>query len=214
MTPSESGNAEASSPGPHSRILVAVAFDPTGDQALQEGMRLATRASSCELHVVHAVTSYLSGIAAMQETDAQLERAPQLLRERVEQAWQHSVHPAIGHIRPGDPAAVILQVAIDIDADLVVVGSHRRTGVRKLVLGSVAERVLHAAHCPVLVAVPKNYAGDAYSPGIEPPCEQCLVTRRASGNARLWCERHAKPYLQPHLYVPRGEERVSVFPSL
>ena len=208
MTP-EAKLSESTLPS-HAKILAAVAFDATGEQALLQALSLVAEHPSAELHVVHAVTSDLSGIAAMSDTDAQLERAPALLRERIESAWRTRTAKVIAHIRPGNPVETILQVAVDIDADLLVVGSHRLRGIPKLVLGSVAERVLHAAHCPVLVAVPKDYSAQARSPEVEPPCPDCLRTRRETANARFWCERHSKPYLQPHLYIPRTAERASV----
>jgi nucleotide-binding universal stress UspA family protein len=48
-------------------------------------------------------------------------------------------------------AKAILRFASDDDCDLIVMGSHGRTGIERLVLGSVAEEVTHKAHCPVLV---------------------------------------------------------------
>ena len=45
----------------------------------------------------------------------------------------------------------IIQAARDLNADLIVMGSHGRTGVRKLVLGSVAQKVLGESHIPVLI---------------------------------------------------------------
>ncbi|NDC37297.1 MAG: universal stress protein [Proteobacteria bacterium] len=53
-----------------------------------------------------------------------------------------------GEISPADG---ILAIAKDIDADLIVIASHGRSGVRRVLLGSVAERVLRHAPCPVLV---------------------------------------------------------------
>lgn len=52
----------------------------------------------------------------------------------------------------GDPADALLATAAHLAPDLLVVGSHGRTGVRRVVLGSVSERVLREAPCPVLVA--------------------------------------------------------------
>ena len=51
----------------------------------------------------------------------------------------------------GSPAPTILEHAEASNAELLVVGTHGRTGLRRLLLGSVAERVLRAAHLPVLV---------------------------------------------------------------
>jgi universal stress protein A len=50
----------------------------------------------------------------------------------------------------GDPAAEILRLAREASCDLVVMGTHGRTGLRRLLMGSVAERVLRQAPCPVL----------------------------------------------------------------
>jgi nucleotide-binding universal stress UspA family protein len=56
----------------------------------------------------------------------------------------------------------ILELAAEIDADLLVVGTDRHTLLRKFILGSVAESVLREAHCPVLVAMPKDYLTRVY----------------------------------------------------
>ncbi len=50
----------------------------------------------------------------------------------------------------GDPAAAILRVAGELEADLIVMGTHGRTGLDRLLMGSVAEQVLRETDCPVL----------------------------------------------------------------
>lgn len=212
MTSQASASASSTTPRAY-KILVAVAFDPTADSALIEALSLAARTPNSETHIVHAAVDSASGSAAPPATVRQLDHVREQLDERVEAAWkQVGEITVIAHVRPGEPAEVIVQAAIDIDADLIVVGSHRRTGLRKLALGSVAERVLHTAHCPVLVAVTKDYSGTTASPSIAPACTDCLDTRKRSANARFWCERHSKPYLQPHIYVPRDAVRSSIPP--
>ncbi len=54
-------------------------------------------------------------------------------------------------VRLGDPGQVVADLAEELGAELVAIGSHGRTGLTRLVLGSVAERVTRLAHCPVLV---------------------------------------------------------------
>ena len=51
----------------------------------------------------------------------------------------------------GKPPEAIIQIAEERKADLIVLGSHGRTGVERLLMGSVAERVIVLASCPVLV---------------------------------------------------------------
>jgi nucleotide-binding universal stress UspA family protein len=53
-------------------------------------------------------------------------------------------------LKEGDPCAVIVQTAVDVDCDLIVMGTHGRTGLSRAVLGSVAEQVLRRSPCPVL----------------------------------------------------------------
>lgn len=61
------------------------------------------------------------------------------------------VEPVLLH-RHGDPAAVILEVAQSLEADLIVVGAHGRTGIRRFLLGSVSEKLARHAACSVLIA--------------------------------------------------------------
>ncbi len=62
--------------------------------------------------------------------------------------------PVCPSVRAGDPADEIAEAAAELDADLLVMGTHARHGVRRLVLGSVAESVLDGAPCNVLVFPP------------------------------------------------------------
>jgi nucleotide-binding universal stress UspA family protein len=60
------------------------------------------------------------------------------------------------HVRVGTPADEIVALAKELDADLIVVGTHGRRGVRRLLLGSVARAILRHAGCPVLVVRQKQ----------------------------------------------------------
>ena len=55
------------------------------------------------------------------------------------------------HIEFGDPGHRITDYAKEIDANLIVMPSHGRRGLKRMLIGSVAERVIRLAHCPVLV---------------------------------------------------------------
>lgn len=62
----------------------------------------------------------------------------------------------------GDPAERILEMARSLPADLIVMGTHGRTGLERLVVGSVAEHVLRHASCPVLtVKTPQSTGSDS-----------------------------------------------------
>ena len=147
------------------RIVIGVDFEATGDQAIATALRLAREHPNAELHAVHVVK--LGGDRHSAEELAQVSRkmedAAKGLDARVHnvceavfpgEEWDQSVH---FHVRVGDPCAAIHQVAVDYDADLLVVGTHARTGLKKLVLGSVAQKLMKIAQLPVLVAREKHF---------------------------------------------------------
>jgi len=59
--------------------------------------------------------------------------------------------PVECHVRQGDAAATLLALAEETEADLLVMGSHGRTGLRRLLMGSVVSDLLHSTQRPVLV---------------------------------------------------------------
>jgi nucleotide-binding universal stress UspA family protein len=108
-----------------------------------------------------------------------------------------------GHLRIGHPAREIVQIASDLSADLIVVGTHGRTGMKKLLLGSVAQKVLTNASCPVLVVKPEGLPD---WPEIEPPCPDCVAVQQSSGGERLWCDRHSQHHASAHTYSTHYDE--------
>ena len=79
-------------------------------------------------------------------------------RKQLEQIRPVDPGIAVRHVfLEGDPATEIARYAVDAGIDLIVMGTHGRTGVERLVLGSVAEKVLRDASCSVLVVkLPKG----------------------------------------------------------
>jgi nucleotide-binding universal stress UspA family protein len=196
-------------------ILAALSRDETGEYALFEAARVAASRPRSELHVVYvADADDVSEAGDLISLERKLARAPAALDHQIERL--HELMPArvTAHVRAGQPARSILQTAIDVNADLIVIGTHQRTRLETLFVGSVAESVLRDAHCPVLVAVPKNYEGATKSDVIEPPCADCIVARQQSHNQSFWCERHSRAYHQPHVYEPSERTRsVAVMPT-
>ena len=77
------------------------------------------------------------------EREAELEEATTYLADRKLKTSAVKAH--------GDPATAIVEEAREIEADLIVVGTHGRGLVRDILLGSVSTKVVHRAHCDVLV---------------------------------------------------------------
>ena len=192
------------------RIVVGYDYSAIADLALDRSFELAAREKNAEVHVVTVVVQMgdfvgtgMSGLGAAAAIP--LTESYDALEARVAQrmsAWQEATKQTFTrlciHVRSEVPSGEIAQLASDLDADLVVIGTHGRRGFRRLLLGSVAEGVVRLAHCPVLVVRPKDH--EPQVPAIEPPCPRCVEARRASGGLELWCEQHRERHGQRHTY--------------
>jgi nucleotide-binding universal stress UspA family protein len=184
-------------------IVAAVADDDTDTCTLYEALRSAQRAGPAELHLVHVVAAATvrPNADGLTSLDERLASVQEELRRRLEVMELQSPAKITAHFRVGRPSDCILQVAGELDADLLIVGTHKRRGVERVLFGSVAEYVTQRAHCPVLVAMPKDHP-PLREPNIDAACDDCLAVRQSSTNQVLWCSRHSRAGLQMHLYVP------------
>jgi len=132
-------------------ILVPLDFSPQSDTALQEAIHLAEK-TGATIHVLHVFS-----LQEKRETDlsnAGLEQATTTERLQLEAAANQIKQSAnLGEVlwRAGDPAPQILIVAKDVEADLIVIGASGRSGLKRFILGSVAEAVCRDATCNVFV---------------------------------------------------------------
>jgi nucleotide-binding universal stress UspA family protein len=135
---------------PFRKILVAVDFDAASRGALDLGAGIA-REYEAELVIAHAVEIFIPPypVAVMPELAPIQEAAASGLERivrRVEAVW-----PRVrGIVLWGAAAEKIVAYAHEMDADLVVVGTHGRHGPSRWLIGSVAEHVTRACHTPVL----------------------------------------------------------------
>ena len=191
------------------RILVALDFSPLAERAFAEAIELAGRHERADLHLVSVVDD---------ERGVLLERRPPY-GEMVDQARAAlttfvkdrlprmggglpalaALRPVI-HVRVGRIADQIASLAAEVRADLVVVGTHGRRGVERLLLGSVAERLVRIAPVPVLVVRERDFSAIEELPAIDPPCPACVARREATDGEKWWCEDHEQARPEPHVY--------------
>lgn len=189
-------------------VVVGVDFSETGDLALAKALDIAAR-DCAELHVLAVVDDYSAyGQPWAPVYRDVMEKSALEARERLQTHVARTVDAfmkarpgakmgqVIVHVRVGLPADQIVRLARDVEADLVVVGTHGRRGVQRFLIGSVAERVLRLAERPVLVVRPKG--GDAAAEVPEPACAECVARRKATKGGEWWCVEHSKPHEQPH----------------
>jgi nucleotide-binding universal stress UspA family protein len=143
------------------RILVATDLTESSRPALQTGLELAHRLGA-KLEILHVVeppyrtrgwyspysadeNTFLQGVSVRQA-----EAAQRVLDDQVKEADRESKVQVKSVVKVGVPADSIIETAKDSGADLVVVGTHARQGFQHVFLGSIAERVVRTAPCPVL----------------------------------------------------------------
>jgi nucleotide-binding universal stress UspA family protein len=140
---------------PFSKILVPVDFSPHSREATLHAVDLARRYNA-PITLVHA---YQPIVFAVPESYALYtpDQLANILTELDKQltiakldAEQTGAAKVDARLLQGDPAAEIVQLAVDSGYDLIVMGTHGRTGASHLLMGSIAEKVVRRAPCPVL----------------------------------------------------------------
>jgi nucleotide-binding universal stress UspA family protein len=139
------------------RILVPTDFSGTSDAALEFAKTIATNFGA-SLHLVHVFEDpFVTGAFAAETyapmppatRAALLDDATTRLGHRLPAEEEARFHGTT-EIITGISAPAIVEYARERDIDLIVMGTHGRTGMAHLLIGSVAERVVRTAHCPVL----------------------------------------------------------------
>ncbi len=108
-----------------------------------------------KLVVVHVVQFYRSSLSAGLPLTADEEEFKAKVEEQVSELRDEGLDATANIVTtPAQPAHVIADVAKDVEADLIVVGTHGHTALGGFLVGSVTQRLLHVAPCPVLAVPP------------------------------------------------------------
>ncbi len=183
--------------------LVAVDGTTSNDPALDLACKLAAAlGGAAELNIVHVVPvtpTATMGMGPLPPLADLHEAARKSLDRACAAVAERFSGKVASHLATGEPWRQIVQLASTLSADLVVVGTAGRTGVARFVLGSVAEKVVRHAACPVLVARAKDYEAHD-EPTIEPPCPDCVAVQKRTHRAEMWCAQHATHHAHGHLH--------------
>jgi nucleotide-binding universal stress UspA family protein len=143
-------------------VVVGLDASPLGESAFFTALDEARGGSVLVIHVIGGFDPLASLEYAAAKNRLDLEPQKQKLEARVSELLGRATpaQPASveRHLAVGQPPVEILRVARTATADLIVVGTHGRTGVGRLVLGSVAERLVREAGCSVLVVREKRWS--------------------------------------------------------
>jgi nucleotide-binding universal stress UspA family protein len=159
------------------RAVVGIDFSQGCNHAIKEAMFLARLVPRMELHFVHVmeVSPDLHDARLIDELSENLGLAMSRLERHVRDTlYVYSADAAWGidlmyHVRVGPVARELHQVAVDTDAELVILGEPQGGRLRKLFHRSSTDELIRSAHVPVIVSHPKDFRGFAKSPQPEPP---------------------------------------------
>jgi nucleotide-binding universal stress UspA family protein len=147
------------------KILIAIDYNPTAQNIAETGYSLA-KSMNAEITLLHVVADYtyyssldyspimgfdsFSNLGMLQtDTVTELQSAAE---EYLKKIKTHLGDPAIKTIvKDGDSGGAIIDAAKELNADVIVMGSHSRRGLEKILMGSVAEKVLRNSHIPLFI---------------------------------------------------------------
>jgi len=183
---------------PQSVVVAAIDLVQKDENVLQAAAKLASTTNG-ELHVVHVIPH--DAVGSLRGDDAlRFSNLADDVRAKLEQLAAElpmAVKRIVLHVRLGRADVEIAQLASDVAADLLVVGTHDHTGLERLLLGSVGASLIRNAPCPVLVCRPKSVPQWEQ---ILPPCADCRAVQQSTARKTLWCERHAQHHPRAHTY--------------
>ncbi len=136
----------------YQHVLAAVDLHPACDEVVMQRALEVAKQNNAKISVIHAI-EHINAYGVAQAYPTVIDLEEQMMGEArtslATLATKFNVPPAQQIIEIGSPKVVILTHAAQINADLIVVGSHGRHGI-SLLLGSTANAILHYAHSDVL----------------------------------------------------------------
>jgi nucleotide-binding universal stress UspA family protein len=139
------------------RILLATDGSPHAELAAMKAVGLA-KSTNARLHVVAVGRTFPAAVYdvyAETGTEDLRREAQEILDEQVRKIEEAGGTVAIAHLKMNERRdEAIVHLAEEIDADLIVMGTRGFGGLRRALLGNVADSVVRHAHCPVLVVRP------------------------------------------------------------
>jgi universal stress protein A len=151
-----------------SQILMPVDYSEASKAAVDYAGFIAKHLGAA-LHIIHVWDrpAYVADTFVVTPGGGKPRSLADMIRENAEAEMKEFLEscqvpkdvPVTSHLESGEPASTILKVAQTQGVDLVIVGTHGRTGVRHLLLGSIAEKVVRLSPVPVLTVPPGERTG-------------------------------------------------------
>jgi nucleotide-binding universal stress UspA family protein len=205
----------------HKRILVATDFSECSKVALD----ICLGASKCmktKLYVLHTIEKFPHDYRHLLSSTAHSNMKQKLEEEAMNKIKAMLPEELLGSedivpiVRFGKPFLEIIQVAKEKDVDLMAIGTHGRAGVDRVILGSVAERVVRDAHCPVMVVKSEKYVGFKkiivpidFSDYSRLALEYAAATARAHKSKLTILHIYEESFVKPYVNAANSEEEAN-----
>ncbi len=181
------------------KIVVGIDFSEMSDRALLVAVNMARSAGLAEVHLVHVLPPPVGGteFAPIVDVGEQTLIARKQMAAMIDGMGVVTEIIPFSHVVVGNAQKELPRVADEVEADLIVLGTHGRRGVDRMLFGSVAEHVVRTAPCSVLTvrAKPPTAAST-----IEAPCAECVAVAAKTEGKELRCSTHAKHHPRAHTY--------------
>jgi nucleotide-binding universal stress UspA family protein len=164
-------------PGRRRRLLVPVRLEAVGEGKLRVVAEQA-HALSAEVVLLHVLTRAELDPANVRPTEARARTYLETVAAHLEELGV----PAATVVRSGPPATTIVAEATAIDAVLIVLGASSHRWLSRVMLGSMADEVVHTAPCPVLLVRPERH-GCAERHGVRSFTEDAARPARSAADA-------------------------------
>jgi nucleotide-binding universal stress UspA family protein len=161
------------------QAIAAIDFSDLGNRTLEEALNVCRTHKNALLHVIIVGSAEedqvrLPGegdrvLPAEEATEAGRKHVAGLVEEYQQRNGELTMERIAVYVATGHPAERIVALADAVDADLIVMGTHGRTGLKRWVLGSVAEEVVRRAPCGVFVIRPRDFLAGEKVPDLDPP---------------------------------------------
>jgi len=147
-------------------VVVAIDLHKGSNRVMGRALSAAAETGGV-VHLVHVAETNIANVKPPEDMDApeltgnDLHKLQEFVENRLADFKKRRPDAAVPevtiHTDTGDPADKICGFAAEKDADIVILGTHNRTGIKRLLIGSVAEKVVRGAGCPVLVVREKKH---------------------------------------------------------
>ncbi len=202
--PTDPNNTVATRPA---RTVIVAALDRTAasDAVLETATGLVKSIPGAELHLINVIVAdvvFPEGVVGP-SMRLMFEEGRTFIDGMTERVASTCAARICGHLAVGAVHERVLQLAADLHADYIVVGTHGKRMLERMILGSASEAIVKKALCTVIVARPKEYAiaeAKLHIPEIEPPCKACVETQQATNGEKLWCAQHSSRHAHGRLH--------------